>query len=114
MTNPQPFSRRSLQTRLALVYAAGVYVAGIVVLAAVTVPLVDARSTVPFGSSTPATVTGGGDGIGPHQLLVGSAVALAVDSTVAVAVNGGIGTMTAVGLGEPLSPFHQSSPAPST
>jgi signal transduction histidine kinase len=85
MTNPQPLPRRSLQARLALFYAAGIYVAGIVVLAVVTIPLVSIQSTVPAHSSAPATVTGTGDGIGPHQLLVGSAVALAILIPIALA-----------------------------
>lgn len=85
MTNPQPLPRRSLQARLALFYAAGIYVAGIVVLAIVTVPLAGIQSTIPAHSSAPATVTGTGDGIGPHQLLVGSAVALAIHIPIALA-----------------------------
>ena len=85
MTNPQPLPRRSLQARLALFYAAGIYVAGIVVLAAVTLPLVGIQSTIPARSSEPATVTGTGDGIGPHQLLVGSVVALAILIPIALA-----------------------------
>jgi signal transduction histidine kinase len=83
MTNP--FPRRSLQTRLTLFYAAGVYVAGIVVLAVVTVPLAGIQSTIPVHGPGPATVAGTGDGIGPHQLLVGSAVALTVLVPVALA-----------------------------
>ncbi len=85
MTDPRPLPRRSLQTRLALFYAAGIYVAGIVVLAVVTIPLVGIQSTVPAHSSTPGAITGTGQGIGPHQLLVGSAVALAVLIPVALA-----------------------------
>jgi signal transduction histidine kinase len=87
MTNPQPLPRRSLQARLALFYAAGIYVAGIVVLAIVTVPLTGIQSTIPAHSSAPATVTGTGDGIGigPHQLLVGSAVALVILIPIALA-----------------------------
>jgi signal transduction histidine kinase len=78
-------TRRSLQARLALVYAAGIYVAGIVVLAVVTVPLADIQSKVPAGSSAPATITGTGNGIGPHQILVGSAVALTMLIPIALA-----------------------------
>jgi signal transduction histidine kinase len=78
MTEPRPPSRRSLQSRLALFYAAGIFGAGIVVLAVVTLPLVGIRSTVPVGSSGPHAVTGTGTGIGPHQLLAGSAVAVAL------------------------------------
>jgi signal transduction histidine kinase len=85
MTRPRPLPRRSLQARLALVYAAGVYVAGTVVLAVVAVPLAGLQSAVPVDSRAPATITGAGNGIGPHQLLVGSAVALAVLVPVALA-----------------------------
>ncbi|MGY0057184.1 sensor histidine kinase [Streptomyces sp. LZ34] len=85
MTEPRPLPSRSLRTRLALFYAAGIYVAGIVVLAVVTVPLVGIQSTVPAHSSAPGTITGTGNGIGPHQLLVGSAIALAVLIPVALA-----------------------------
>ena len=81
MTSP----RRSLQVRLALYYAAGVYLAGVVVLAAVAVPLAGIRSTTPAHSGAPHPITGTGTGIGPHQLLVGSAVALAVLVPVALA-----------------------------
>ena len=85
MTNPQPLPRRSLQARLALFYAAGIYIAGIAVLAIVTVPLAGIQSTTPAHSSAPATVTGTGHGIGPRQLLVGSAVALALLIPIALA-----------------------------
>jgi signal transduction histidine kinase len=87
MTDPQPLPRRSLQARLALFYAAGIYLAGIVVLAAVTLPLVGIQSTVPVHSQAPRVITGTGDGIGigPHQLLVGSAVALAILIPIALA-----------------------------
>ncbi|MFJ4767566.1 sensor histidine kinase [Streptomyces uncialis] len=77
--------RRSLRTRLALFYAAGVLLAGIVVLAVVTLPLVGIQSTVPVHSPGPGTITGTGHGIGPRQLLTGSAVALAVLVPVALA-----------------------------
>ncbi|MES4901157.1 MULTISPECIES: HAMP domain-containing sensor histidine kinase [unclassified Streptomyces] len=92
MTTPQPLPRRSLQTRLALLYAAGIYAAGAVVAAVVTLPLVGIQSTAPVPGSQPGgitgtgegntgtggTITGTGEGIGPHQLLLGSAVALAL------------------------------------
>jgi signal transduction histidine kinase len=78
MTDPWPLPRRSLQARLALFYAAGIFVAGLVVLAVVTVPLLGLQSTVPVHSSAPSTITGTGYGIGPHQLLVGSAIAVAL------------------------------------
>ena len=85
MTNSQSLPRRSLQGRLALFYAAGIYLAGMVVLAIVTVPVAGIQSTVPAHSSGPATVTGTGEGIGPEQLLVGSAIALAILIPIAVA-----------------------------
>ncbi|WP_151478330.1 sensor histidine kinase [Streptomyces albicerus] len=86
MTDPRPLARRSLQARLALFYAAGIFVAGIVVLAIVTIPLAGIQSTVPADNSAPGRITGTGQGIGPHQLLVGSAVALAVLIPIALAV----------------------------
>jgi len=70
--------RRSLRTRLALFYAAGIFTAGVVVLTVVTLPLAGIQSTVPVHSSTPGAITGTGSGIGPHQLLVGAAAAIAV------------------------------------
>jgi len=85
VTGLRPLPRRSLQARLALPYAAGIFVAGIVVLAVVTLPLAGIQSTVPVDSSTPATITGTGDGIGPHRLLLGSAVALALLIPIALA-----------------------------
>ena len=78
-------TRRSLQTRLALLYAAGFFAAGTVVLAAVTVPLVGIRSTVPASSRAPGAITGTGQGIGPHQLLVGSITAIVVLVPIALA-----------------------------
>ncbi|WP_445528078.1 sensor histidine kinase [Streptomyces cyslabdanicus] len=89
MTEPRPLPRRSLRTRLALFYAAGIYVAGIVVLAVITVPLVGIQSTAtgPARGSAPGVITGTGHGIGPHQLLVGSAIALVV--LIPVALTGG-------------------------
>lgn len=85
MNDPRLLPRRSLQARLALFYAAGIFVAGIVVLAVVTLPLVGIQSTVPAQSSVPGTITGTGSGIGPHQLLVGSAVAVAILIPIALA-----------------------------
>ncbi len=78
MTELRPLLRRSLQARLAFFYAAVIFGAGIVALAIVTLPLVGIQSTASVDGSVPATVTGTGDGIGPHQLLVGSAVAVAL------------------------------------
>jgi signal transduction histidine kinase len=86
MTDLQPLPRRSLQARLTPVYATGVFVVGIVVLAVVTIPLAGIQSTTPTHSTAPAVVTGTGDGIGPHQLLVGSAVALALLIPLSLAV----------------------------
>ncbi|MEV6876683.1 HAMP domain-containing sensor histidine kinase [Amycolatopsis sp. NPDC051128] len=78
MADPQPLPRRSLQARLTLFYATGIFLAGLVVLAIVTVPLAGIQSTTtPANSPAPAVLTGTGDGIGPSQLLVGSAVAVA-------------------------------------
>jgi signal transduction histidine kinase len=85
MTGPRPLPRRSLQARLAFFYAAGIFVGGIVVLAVVTLPLAGLQSTVPVHSQAPRAITGTGQGIGPHQLFAGSAVALAVLIPVAVA-----------------------------
>jgi signal transduction histidine kinase len=70
--------RRSLQARLAPFYAAGVLIGGLVVLAVVMVPLAGLGSTAPVDAPTPGAITGTGSGLGPHQLLVGSAVAIAV------------------------------------
>jgi signal transduction histidine kinase len=78
VTDPRPLPRRSLRTRLAFFYAAGVLVAGIVVLVVATVPLAGLQSTVPADGGGQGGVTGTGRGIGPHQLLVGSAAALAI------------------------------------
>ncbi|MDD9381111.1 HAMP domain-containing sensor histidine kinase [Streptomyces sp. ZAF1911] len=85
MTGPRPLPRRSLQARLALSYAAGVFGAGIVVLAIVTLPLVGIQSTTPVHSTAPGTLTGTGRGIDPHQLLVGSAVAIGALIPIALA-----------------------------
>ena len=85
MTGPQPIPRRSLQARLTLFYATGIFVAGIVVLAVVTVPLASIQSVTPRRSPASGAITGAGHGIGPHQLLVGSAVALAILIPIALA-----------------------------
>jgi signal transduction histidine kinase len=47
--------------------------------------LVGIQSTVPAHSSAPGAITGTGNGIGPHRLLVGSAVALAILIPIALA-----------------------------
>jgi signal transduction histidine kinase len=85
MTNPQPLPRPSLRARLALFYAAGIFVAGIVVIAVVTVPLVGIQSTVSAHNQAPGAITGTGNGIGPRQLLVGSAVAVLLLIPIALA-----------------------------
>jgi signal transduction histidine kinase len=85
MTAPPASPRRSLQARLTLFYATGIFAAGIVVLAVVAVPLAGIRSAAPKGSRASGAITGTGNGIGPHQLLVGSAVALALLIPIALA-----------------------------
>ncbi|NUR29894.1 MAG: HAMP domain-containing histidine kinase [Catenulispora sp.] len=79
-------SRRSLQTRLALAYAAGIYIAGIFVLLLVDLPLAGFQSTTPVGQAQTAAVTGTGNGVSPQRLLIGSGVALAVLVPVALAL----------------------------
>jgi signal transduction histidine kinase len=76
MTGPPQLPRRSLRLRLAISYAAATFAVGVVVLAVVTLPLAGVQSTTPVRSSDPATITGTGDGIGPRELLVSSALAL--------------------------------------
>jgi hypothetical protein len=85
MAGPPPLPRRSLQARLTLFYAAGIFAAGIVVLAVVAVPLAGLQSTTSHRSSASGAITGTGNGIGPHQLLAGSAVALALLIPIALA-----------------------------
>jgi signal transduction histidine kinase len=84
MTGPL-LPRRSLQTRLTLFYATGIFLAGIVVLAFVMVPLAGIRSTTPAHTPASGAITGTGNGVGPHQILVGSAVALAILIPIALA-----------------------------
>ncbi|MDT0549147.1 MULTISPECIES: HAMP domain-containing sensor histidine kinase [unclassified Streptomyces] len=86
MTSPQQPARRSLQTRLALAYAAGIYAAGVFVLVCVAVPLAGAQSTKPKGRPSSGAITGTGNGISLPQLLTGSAVALVVLIPVALAL----------------------------
>ena len=86
MTDPQARLRRSLQARLTLFYATGIFAAGIVVLAVVAVPLAGIQSAAPKGSRASGAITGTGNGIGPHQLLVGPAVAVALLIPIALAV----------------------------
>jgi signal transduction histidine kinase len=85
MTDPRPARGRSLQARLTLYYAAGIFVAGLVVVVIVAVPLAGIQSTAPVGRAAPGAVTGTGNGVGPHRLLAGSAVALAVLVPIALA-----------------------------
>jgi len=75
---PRPLPRRSLQVRLTLFYATGIYLAGVGILAVVTVPLTGMQRTTAADSSVPGVLTGTGQGIGPDQLLIGSVVALAL------------------------------------
>jgi signal transduction histidine kinase len=62
-----------------------IYGAGIVVLAFAAVPFVSIQSTTPRRSPASGAITGTGNGISPHQLLVSSAVALAILIPVALA-----------------------------
>jgi signal transduction histidine kinase len=62
-------------------YAAGIFTAGLVVLAVVALPLAGIQSTRSVGGE----ITGTGSGIGPHQLVVGLAVAVAVLIPIALA-----------------------------
>ncbi|KAB2350028.1 sensor histidine kinase [Actinomadura rudentiformis] len=78
-------ARRSLQARLALAYAAGIYAAGVFVLVFVGVSLLSVDAATPKGH--PSTVSSGtGPGISLTQLLTGSAVALVVLIPVALAL----------------------------
>ncbi|MGK5550795.1 sensor histidine kinase [Actinomadura kijaniata] len=78
-------ARKSLQTRLALAYAAGIYAAGVLVLVLVGVSLVSVDAATPKGQPSPVS-TGNGPGISLAQLLAGSAVALVVLIPVALAL----------------------------
>lgn len=75
---------RSLQTRLALAYAAGVYAAGVLVLLFVAIPLAGIDAATPVGHPSSSATTG--SGIGLPQLLTGSAVALILLVPVALAL----------------------------
>ena len=86
MTDPRLPPRRPLQARLALAYAAGIYLAGIVVLVLVDVPLTSVSSTKPKGQPAPATIIGTGPGISVARLLVGSGIALVILIPVALAL----------------------------
>ncbi|MCG5218910.1 sensor histidine kinase [Streptosporangium sp. KLBMP 9127] len=72
----QTLAGRSLQTRLALAYAAGIYAAGVFVVVFVAVPLAGIQATTPKDHPSSSTITGAGPGISLPQLLTGSAVAL--------------------------------------
>jgi signal transduction histidine kinase len=85
MTSPQPLPKRSLQARLTLFYATGIFLAGIAVLAITVVPLVGIQSTTPAHSSASGVITGTGHGIGPHHLLTGAAIALVLLIPIALA-----------------------------
>ncbi|MEV0824907.1 sensor histidine kinase [Nonomuraea rubra] len=85
MTSRRPV-RRSLRTRLALAYAAGIYAAGVLVVVMVDVPLASIDASVPKGPASPGAVTGTGPGISLPQLLIGSAVALTVLIPVSLAL----------------------------
>ncbi|MBP2704269.1 HAMP domain-containing histidine kinase [Microbispora sp. RL4-1S] len=79
-------TRKSLQKRLALAYAAGIYAAGVFVLVFVDVPLAGVNATRPAGRSSSSAITEAPPGIGLPQLLAGSAVALVVLIPVALAL----------------------------
>jgi signal transduction histidine kinase len=82
----QKLARRSLQTRLALAYAAGIYTAGVVVLIFVALPLTSIDATTPQGPPSSGAIPETGPGISLPQLLTGSAVALVVLIPVALAL----------------------------
>ncbi|WP_433245377.1 sensor histidine kinase [Actinomadura nitritigenes] len=82
----QQLARRSLQTRLALAYAAGIYAAGVFVLVLVLVPLVSVDGAAPEGRPSSGVTTGAGPGISLTQLLTGSAIALIILVPVALAL----------------------------
>ncbi|WP_255947920.1 sensor histidine kinase [Streptomyces odontomachi] len=86
MTSAQQLPRRSLQTRLALAYAAGIYATGVFVLVCVAVPLAGVQSTNPAGHRSSGAITGTGNGIDLPRLLTGSAVALVLLVPVALAL----------------------------
>ncbi|MFF0575621.1 sensor histidine kinase [Streptosporangium saharense] len=77
---------RSLQTRLALAYAAGIYAAGVLVLLFVAVPLAGINAATPVGRPSSGATAETGSGIGLPQLLTGSAVALILLVPVALAL----------------------------
>ncbi|MEU1664017.1 HAMP domain-containing sensor histidine kinase [Streptomyces sparsogenes] len=82
----QQLTRRSLQTRLALAYAAGLYAAGVFVLVLVIVPLAGVDAATPKGHPSPGVTTGTARGISLPHLLTGSAVALVLLIPLALAL----------------------------
>ncbi|WP_020576564.1 sensor histidine kinase [Actinopolymorpha alba] len=82
----QQFARRSLQTRLALAYAAGIYAAGVLVLVFVDVPLASIQAAKPKGHPSSSAITETGPGFSLPQLLMGSAVALVILIPIALAL----------------------------
>ncbi|QKG19154.1 sensor histidine kinase [Actinomadura verrucosospora] len=85
MTSPH-LAGKSLQIRLTLAYAAGVYAAGILVLILVLVPLISIDAATPEGRPSSGVTTGAGGGISLAQALTGSAVALVILAPVALAL----------------------------
>ncbi|MFI0408165.1 sensor histidine kinase [Actinomadura sp. 3N508] len=85
MAFPRP-ARRSLQARLALGYAAGIYAAGVLVLVVVAVPLASVDAGSPKGGPPSGVTTGEGPGVGLARLLTGSVAALVVLVPVALAL----------------------------
>ncbi|GII82384.1 hypothetical protein Ssi03_03740 [Sphaerisporangium siamense] len=81
---PRKLARRSLRTRLALAYAAGIYAAGVLVLLFVAVPLAGVNAATPVDRPSSRAITG--TGVGLPQLLTGSAVALVLLIPVALAL----------------------------
>ncbi|MEV4171355.1 HAMP domain-containing sensor histidine kinase [Nonomuraea sp. NPDC049709] len=86
VTTSRKLARRSLQTRLALAYAAGIYAAGVLVLVFVAVPLASIDAASPKDHPSSSAITESGPGISLPQLLTGSAVALVVLIPVALAL----------------------------
>jgi signal transduction histidine kinase len=86
MSQPEPPPRHSLQARLTLFYATGIYAAAIVVLAVVDGALVGINSARPVGRSGTGATTSVTHGVPPHQLIIDSAVALAVLIPIALAL----------------------------
>ncbi|MEV0152018.1 MULTISPECIES: HAMP domain-containing sensor histidine kinase [unclassified Nonomuraea] len=83
---PRTLARRSLQTRLALAYAAGIYAAGVLVLVLVAVPLASIDAAAPKGRPSSSAINETGPGISLPQLLTGCAVALVILVPVALAL----------------------------